>query len=170
MIGRVLVAATFALAVTACSDTAVQPTEIADAVFQAGGNSGPSANGAGHFDITGDLRTFSFHANTAKDGSVSGQAQVNNRDQSVVTHMAVNCLRVAGNRAFMSGVITKASDPAIEGRGALWSVQDNGEGANAPPDRISLVFVGGPGGLPHNWCQAGPPPVNVVDGNIQVKP
>lgn len=169
MIGRVLVAATFALAVTACADTAVQPTEIAGPVFSAGGNSGPSANGAGHFDILGDLRTFSFHANEAKDGSVSGQAQIHNRNQDVASHIVVNCLRVVGNTAYVSGVISKSSNTLLEGTGAVWSVRDNGEGANAPPDRISLAFVGYTNVT--NLCQlASPTPLHAIDGNIQVKP
>ena len=174
MIRRLLVAATFALAVTACSDTSVQPTEtseIANPSFAAGGNSGPSASGAGHFEITDDLRTFSFHANTAKDGSVSGQAQLNNRFLGVATHIVVNCLRVVGTTAYVSGVISKHSIPAFVGTGARWKVQDNGEGANALPDRISLVTPGGPGGTPLNWClSVSPTPTNAIAGNIQVKP
>ena len=172
MIGRLLVAATFALAVTACSDTSVQPTEtseIANPSFAAGGNSGPSASGAGHFEITGDLRTFSFHANTAKDGSVSGQAQLNNRDQSVVAHIVVDCLRIVGTTAFVSGVISKHSDPTLVGKGARWKVQDNGEGANAPPDLITLAHVGFTAS-PTACLAPLSLTLNAIAGNIQVKP
>ena len=56
---------------------------IVAAMFAVGGasatGSGPSATGSGHFSESGALRTFSFNAITHADGTVSGNAQINNR-------------------------------------------------------------------------------------------
>jgi hypothetical protein len=172
----IAVAAVAGLAsLTACSNG---PTDapVADApgapLLAAGGNSGPSAHGAGHFDIGGELRTFSFTAVTHRDGTVNGQAQLVNRAADTRTHVEINCLRVAGKTAFVSGVVSNASNPALEGQPAIFSVQDNGEGSDATPDLVSLVFIGGSTPLV-NACQAPlqPTPTNVVErGNIQVQP
>ncbi len=168
---RTMIAVAGIGAVAACSGV---PTDVRSADetlaprYAAGGNSGPSAGGAGHFEITGDLRTFSFTAITSPDGSVKGQAQLFNRDQDVRLHMDIDCLRVVGNIAYVSGVITHSTTPAQVGLRGLFSAQDNGEGANAPPDRLSLVFSGA---FAANICKtSGPAPSNVIDGNIQVKP
>ena len=50
---------------------------------------------------------------------------------------------MVGNTAVISGVITK-SNTGLEGNTGVFAVQDNGEGANAAPDRLSLVFFYGP--------------------------
>lgn len=157
--------------VAACSGvpTDVRPAEATLAPrYAAGGNSGPSAGGGGHFEITGDLRTFSFTAITERDGSVKGQAQLYNRDQDVRLHMDIDCLRVVGNIAYASGVITQSTTPAQVGLRGVFSAQDNGEGANAAPDRLSLVFSAA---FAANVCRTfSPAPTNAIDGNIQVKP
>src|SRR5436190_6372306 len=62
----------------------------------AAGN-GPSATGSGHYSAGGALRTFSFTAITHRDGTVTGQAQVNNRGIpgtiAGTSHMNVDCLQ-----------------------------------------------------------------------------
>lgn len=53
-------------------------------------------------------------------------------------HGVVDCYFQDGNRAKFSGVITKSKgDDDLEGQFFLYSVEDNGEGANAPVDRIA---------------------------------
>jgi hypothetical protein len=48
-----------------------------------------------------------------------------------------------GNRAKIGGVITVSNDPTLPPGGFAWfQVFDNGEGANAPPDRSSLIGFG----------------------------
>jgi hypothetical protein len=47
----------------------------------------------------------------------------------------VTCLNVVGNQATVGIEIVKSSDPALEGRGELWSVVDGAGSAN--PDRIA---------------------------------
>jgi hypothetical protein len=47
----------------------------------------------------------------------------------------VTCLNVVGNTATVGIEIVKSTDPAMEGRGQLWSVVDGGDSGN--PDRIA---------------------------------
>ena len=47
----------------------------------------------------------------------------------------VSCLHVVGNQATIGIEIVKSSDPALVGRGELWSVVDGGGSGN--PDRIA---------------------------------
>src|SRR5687768_5433806 len=101
----------------------------------------PSANGHGNLTISGELRTFSFHAMTSNDGTVKGNSALHNRDLDVFSKMDINCLSVAGNTASMSGPITHHSDSYLVGRTGVFQVVDNGEGSNGAPDEISLVFV-----------------------------
>src|SRR5437867_12209486 len=57
--------------------------------------SGPSASGHGNLTAGGELRTFSFTAVTHRDGSVTGEAQLNNRASGQKIHMAIDCLSVS---------------------------------------------------------------------------
>ena len=106
-----------------------------------GGNPGAS----GHANLTvgdGQTRTFSFTAVEHPDGTVTGQGQVNNPSFPIRIHFRLDCLKFgAGNRVIASGPITKSSDPGTidVGRISVFAVEDNGEGANAPPDRITTI-------------------------------
>jgi hypothetical protein len=148
---------------------------IVTAAFVVGGaiaaGSGPSATGSGHFSESDALRTFSFTAITHADGSVSGNAQVDNRGIPGTTtgtsHIVVDCLQVVGNTAYMSGTITDSSVDSLVGLSGVWSVQDNGEGAKSSPDLISLVSFFSPTA---NLCQlVHPVPTIQIDGgNVQI--
>ena len=54
-------------------------------------------------------------------------------------HIEIDCLRVVGNVAYMSGRITHSSNPAegVVGELNRWSVEDNGEPGDA--DRVSSI-------------------------------
>src|SRR6478736_2118047 len=67
-----------------------------------------SATGAGTLTILGELRNFAFTASTNK-GITKGQAQLNNRDQDAIDHLDIDCMKVVGNKAVISGVITKSN-------------------------------------------------------------
>lgn len=130
---------------------------------------GPSATGAGHFSYDGGLRTFSFGAVTHQDGSVTGQSQVNDRGDGVRAHLTIDCLEVDGNIAYMSGIISDSSRPSLVGEEAWFSVQDNGAGANASPDLISLVFFNST--PDQNLCHTRvgqATPDNPIQGNVTV--
>jgi hypothetical protein len=133
-------------------------------------NNRPSANGHGNLDQAGDLRTFSFQAQTRNDGSVVGGATLHNRQADAFLKLDINCLRVNGNGATVSGVISQHSDPNFIGLKGIFQVVDRGEGAKAQPDLMSLVFIlaaNNPTDCNSNVSL----PLNVIEGgNIQVKP
>lgn len=114
-----------------------------------------SATGSGQFHVSGDLRTFTFNANTDISGNTTGQTQGNNRNAGVKWHGTLDCLNVVGNVATMSGVITDITpglgDPFLVGNFILFQVIDNGQGQNGPPDLISLTFFF-PQGSPNPGC------------------
>ncbi len=135
-------------------------------------DSGPSASGHGNLTVGGELRTFSFTAVTHKDGSVSGECQLENRAQGVRLHIAIDCLQVTGNMASVSGTVTEVSGPtAVEvGWRSLFRVVDNGEGGKNPPDTISLVFSFAPGANVDCHTNFVFPQMPIEGGNIQVRP
>jgi len=130
----------------------------------------PSANGHGNITVNDTLRTFSFQAMTRKDGTVTGSATLHNRNSDTFIKLDINCLRVVENTAYLSGIITKSSNPSFEGRLGLFQVVDNGEGANDPPDQISLVFIY-PESTLFNCNSFDDFPLNTIEGgNVQVNP
>jgi hypothetical protein len=92
--------------------------------------------------LCGQTRTFSFTAVQHVDGTVTGQGQVNNPSFPIRIHFGIDCLKFdEDNRIIASGPIIRSSDPATiaVGRIAVFAVEDNGEGVNAPPDRITTI-------------------------------
>lgn len=133
-----------------------------------------SATGGGNIHI-GDadaLRTFGFSAVQRSDGSATGRMQIQARQFGNTIHIDVNCLNVFGNVALISGTITQHTDPAEIGTTAGLAVEDNGEGANAPPDRTTLLF-GFPPGTPacmlFGPADAAPFLMPIEGGNLQVR-
>ena len=136
-----------------------------------------SATGAGqvHVGPGGEfLRTFSVSAREYADGTDKGQAEVQNRlGPFGPIHIEIDCLKVVGNTAYMSGFVKNITDPTLgipEGSKTYFAVQDNGEGAESPPDLLSFVFFTGE--------QTGPTCEEILDtafvfavedGNIQVR-
>jgi hypothetical protein len=114
-------------------------------ISNAAPDNGPSASGHGNLTAGGELRTFSFTAVTHKDGTVTGEAELDNRSTGNTIHLSINCLTVSGNKALVSGVVTNSHGPDdFVGWIGTFEVIDNGEGANDPADRISLVFLFSP--------------------------
>jgi hypothetical protein len=126
----------------------------------------PSATGNGDFMLGGELRTFSFSAIQQPNGNVAGQAEVHNRAMGTVVHMDINCIVfLPNNTVVVSGTITKNSPnpPNLVGLSGVFQAQDNGEGTNSSPDRLSLVVPGD--------CTTTPPALmDILHGNIQVRP
>jgi hypothetical protein len=87
-------------------------------------------------------------------------------------HVEVDCLVINGNEAWMSGPITRlivngiAQDP--RGRQVAWRVQDNGEGANSPPDMGTILFVGFPQACLVYFFTEDLPLLPTDNGNIRV--
>ncbi len=119
----------------------VMLTSLLTSAAAAGGN--PKASGHANLTVGDGLtRTFSFTAVRHADGTVTGQGQVNNPSFPIRIHFGIDCLKFDGdNRVIASGPITQSSDPDTidEGRIAVFAVEDNGAGVNAPPDRITTI-------------------------------
>ncbi|HLE99121.1 MAG TPA: hypothetical protein VI503_00250 [Gaiellaceae bacterium] len=130
-----------------------------------------SATGSGHMTRNGFNRTFSFQAQKFADGTTRGQLELLSREFDVVIHLAVDCLRVVGNRAHLSGLITFTSntDEAFVGELNRLVVEDNGEGRAAPPDMVSGIPAN-PGNANPETCETNTlTPNRVVErGNVQV--
>jgi hypothetical protein len=116
--------------------------------------SGPSANGEFEFSLDGAAGAIQFDARTNAADTSGGQmsfdgaVEISNEDvdgtgdpvtplPGLSMDVTFDCLEVDGNRAAMSGVVTAASDPGYLGQRAILAVQDNGQGANDPPDTFT---------------------------------
>ena len=127
-----------------------------------------SATGSGHVTINASLRTFAFTVKRDASGTASGQLELNNRDQGTRSHARLNCLNVVGNTAIISGQINDSTSPAWEDAYVWLKVVDNGEGSNAPADKLTLVYSV----IPAFTCDldALVPFLDVEKGNIQIRP
>lgn len=141
-------------------------TYTASASFE----SGPSASGHGNYtEADGELRIFSFHVRTHDDGVARSSFVVNNRSNGHFLKGDLKCLNVDENRATLSGVITSStvSDEVPVGTLTRFAVIDNGEGEDAPADRMSRFS---------NFAQVNcETPITgfslpVQGGNIQIRP
>jgi hypothetical protein len=127
------------------------------------------------FGVVVGNQPLTFNAKRYADGTVSGQFEYHQvaLGESFNFHVDVTCLNVYdGNRAKIGGVITVSNDPTLPpGVFAWFQVFDNGEGANAPPDRSGLVGFGNEAAN-EAFCNspAGPRfgPWD-VEGNVQVR-
>ena len=103
--------------------------------------------GSHDFNPPGDNANFSLIAIEHGDGTVSGQwsDQFGHGDGGL--HIAVDCVLVIGNRAWVGGEVTQSENPAWLGTRALTAVVDNGTSEQDPPDQISYSYVGYPSTL-----------------------
>ena len=128
-----------------------------------------SANGSGHVTRGGEERTFAFTATQHADGTVTGQAQVISRSLDTVVHFEIDCLRVVGNVAHMSGITARSNNEAEAPVGEMrrFVVMDNGEGSDSAPDMISTIPVNPAGETCENSTLD--PTIPVERGNVQVR-
>lgn len=133
-----------------------------------------SATGSGHMvRPDGTFRSFSFAAHKYADGTSKGELQLNSRGFDVVVHIKIDCLRVVGNVAHMSGRITRVNNPDEGEVGELnrVEVRDNGEGGQAPADQVSTIPAN-PGDADPTTCVDAPTNSTirtVQRGNVQVR-
>jgi hypothetical protein len=121
-----------------------------------------SANGSGH---NGNF-TLSFGAFDHGSGNVTGQATFIDEGANTKMTVDVECLFSGQKTAMFGGTIQRSTNPNFtSGSEAMFQVEDNGEGTNAPPDQFSLPFIGSCGG-----AQTSAPGLLPSDaGNIQVR-
>lgn len=143
-----------------CSDTPVEPTQES-AAMDAGDLPAlygskrvvhfVSAGGADLCEATGRPTgcdaNFSLVAHQRADGSVTGQWQDTFDGGRLGIHVAIDCLKVVGNGAVISGMIThgvsEVSGEDVGGQQALTAVVDNGTSAKDPLDQIGYAIIGG---------------------------
>jgi hypothetical protein len=116
------------------------------------GNDGPSATGNFQFSLEdGQPRFLEFNAREQNKGTIVGEMTFS--DPSVVPvgdpdsegsgtpgaliRAKFDCLKITGNRAVMSGVISESNILAAVGLRVLLVVEDNGEGVNAVNDKLT---------------------------------
>ncbi len=144
MVRGSLIMLTLATVTLACDGTPTKPVIAAnarsgtDATLDASAT-GPSVTGGGTITFGASKE----HVSVAVFGT-SGFAQFH--DNTVVGnvngHVAINCVRIVGNEATLSGIVTQSNDPTIEGFEALFQIRDNGEGGRGEgPDFMSPVLL-----------------------------
>ena len=108
----------------------------------ASGSSGPSASGHIERDFEGCcVEKYSFTAHYLGDGSVQGRFNVRDLfldgSPKAFGKGRVTCITVEpdGKTARMGGIVESADVPEFVGTHAVWTVVDNGEGRNDPPDQ-----------------------------------
>jgi hypothetical protein len=127
--------------------------------------SGPSVTGAGtitfgsskeHLSVSafGTTGHAVFH-DEAAGGNFHGQIDI-------------NCVRIVGNEATISGIVSHSNNPTLEGMEALFQIRDNGNGGSTPDLMSPILFhtVGvGPDCLIPSEFDVVP-----VRGNFNVRP
>jgi hypothetical protein len=111
---------------------------------------------------------FSLVAIEHRNGQVTGEWTDQFGQGEGGIHVAVNCLHVVGNNAWVSGIIKSGSFGGVDltGLPAITRVADLGTSANDPPDAISFSFIGV--AAP---CTAAPPLplLPMTDGQVKVE-
>jgi hypothetical protein len=129
------------------------------------------------------VEKFSFHAHYLGNGKVEGRWQLLDffaDGTKEVTRGRVTCFTVEGDgrTARIGGITEAATNPVNIGFDAIWTVVDNGEGANAHPDQSTDLRYGVtlPLGVAATHCEEGFPPEifgtfgESVRANVQVRP
>lgn len=126
----------------ACDRAPTVPERAADAQMNGdplldAADAGPSVTGGGTItfgesvehvsvNVRGLSGRAAFH-DKAAGGNFSGQIEI-------------NCVRIVGNEATLSGIVTHSNDPSLEGLEALFQLRDNGEGASGPDFMSPVLF------------------------------
>lgn len=135
----------------------------------------PRATGGGTVVEGGERSTVAFNAVQHRDGTVTGHLVYHYRAGDASVRLDVDCLDVASTRAVLGGRVAEVRGDVpsfiTEGLEAVFQVEDNGEGAGAPPDRVSdlLFLVFDRTGDCHTLAPE-TPPRRPLQGNVDVRP
>ena len=115
--------------------------------------SAQSANGDFSFALSGANGSIQFNAKAEGSGAkghvtFTATQDVSNdsvddgggngaQATSASIQVAVDCIKVTGNRAAMSGVVTSSNVPGYTGLRAILAVEDGGEGSKAASDAFT---------------------------------
>jgi hypothetical protein len=176
-ISSILLVAIVFLAMGCSNEQAVNPTDNSMSTLNSGGlakGKGPvveSVTGSGHLtrstDPVGLWRTFSFNARRYADGSVEGTYEDHDHGWTYAKG-PITCFKIVGNQAWLYCVVERSSEASVVGTQRVFRVIDNGEGANAAPDQLSLLHLE-PAGYYCSEIEDWPFVYDIEAGNIQVK-
>ena len=137
-------------------------TSLAVPVLVNAGPSGPSATGSFQFSLEdGAVRFLEFNAREQNNGRTVGEMTFSDpaaivvpdpdapegvTGQGALVRATFDCLKITGNRAVMSGVISESNVSSAIGLRVLLVVEDNGEGVNALNDKLTWGIYQPPSG------------------------
>jgi hypothetical protein len=162
---KVMLLAAVALALAAASSAGA-----GGVVASASGGYGYTGTAAGSFF---DVQPFTWNVQVHENGSVHGRfnyTQVRDGVELSATG-SLTCAVIIGNHVWVGGIIEDSSRASLVGLDMWFQAQDNGEGANDPPDMSSTLGAGGPG-TAQQYCDDHPVvrfPFLVESGNLQVR-
>jgi hypothetical protein len=150
------------------------------AASSAGAESGVVASASGGYGFTGtaagsvfDVQPFTWNVQVHGDGSVHGRFNYTQVRDGIELSASgsLTCAVISGNQVWVGGIIEASSRASLVGLDMWFQAQDNGEGANDPPDMSSTLGAGGPG-TGQQYCNDHPVvrfPFLVESGNLQVR-
>jgi hypothetical protein len=107
------------------------------------------------------------------DGTVTGEFELKSAQEGGLRiHGDVVCFTIVGNVARLGGHIDQSTVPGLEDAFVAWTVVDNGEGQNDPPDLTSDFIGPVSAGFAAFHCATGfdlGPFLPVLSGNLQVQ-
>jgi hypothetical protein len=139
----------------------------------------PSA-ATGHVEFvnfSGNDVAYSFSAVNQPNGRVAGEVEAHihrANGEFVVGHATTTCVTITGNIARVGALLDSFTVNGVPDQSGVtdlfFTVVDNGEGADAPPDTATNLFVGPPGTAARH-CETGifRLPFAVTEGNVQVR-
>ena len=114
-------------------------------------------------------------ANKHADGTVTGRFHADAKSLNVRVDVAVTCLSVEGNRAWIGGIIETSNSPLVQpGLASYFYVIDNGEGAirAIQQDIVSGLRLNDVPGSEQTFCAERATTLasrRIEDGNVQVR-
>lgn len=152
---------------------AINPVQANQVVASATGGSQLTIENMFGFELI-DVRAYGFNVVKRADGTVTGHYEHRSFDDGVPFYAEgpLTCLNVSGNRAWVGGLIESSSESFLVGWEMWFQVEDNGQGANSPPDWTTLIGASPDSGSAQEYCDDAPPvnfPFDIESGDIQVQ-
>jgi hypothetical protein len=131
-----------ALVVVACDGTPTSPRPPLDAASRgdaplAAAAGGPSVTGAGTITFGASVEHLSVNVSGTSGHAVFHDKAAGGNFNGQID---VNCVRIVGNEATLSGIVSHSNDPTLEGSEALFQIRDNGSGGSMPDFMSPILF------------------------------
>ena len=130
------------------------------------------ATGSAQREAAGGPVILNFSAVKRADGTVTGEYTYRALAVDQWLRVKVTCMTVVdGNKAWIGGITVAAFLPQLVGRVSYFYTFDNGEGADAAPDVVSLVRANDVAGADQEFCTELPtvlPAIETLRGNVNV--